>query len=168
MSVAVPESGERIEKSIGLLIKAAFTEKDFFSVVGNTEIPARAIHPFVMLMTNQRIMELLSTNDPEKVNWGDTEAASERYEEELDKYRLRMAIESDPKAMQAAILYGFSYFYCLCQRSRDRKGRAEASKIAGGAGAQEEAENVGVPAKMLHALGLGRLTKYKKLYVEKE
>lgn len=121
-----------------------------------------------MLMTNQRIMEILSTLDPDTVEWGDTETAGIKYEEEMDKWRMKHAVENDPKAMQSAILYGFSYYYCLCQRSRDRKGRAEASKIAAGAGGEPEADNVGVPAKLLHALGLGRLTKYKKMYVEKE
>jgi hypothetical protein len=167
MSVAVPESGERIEKSLGMLIKAAFTEKDFFSVVGLTEIPAKAIHPMVMLMTNQRIMEILSTPDPDEIEFGDTELAALRYEEEMDKYRIRQAIENDPKAMQSAILYGYTYFYALCQRSRDRKGRAEGVKISAGASAQEEAEGVGLSQKLLHSLGLGQLTKYKKVYVDK-
>jgi hypothetical protein len=145
-----------------------FTNTDFFAVVGNTEIPARSLNGLVMLMSIQRTMEVLSTQDPDIVEWGDTEEASVAYEKEMDKYRIRMLVESDPKAMQALILYGYNYYFTLCMRSRDRKGRAEGVRVGAGAGVKEEAEGVGLTTKMAHALGLGRLTKYQKVYVTKE
>lgn len=169
MGIAVPESGDRIEKSLGLLIKSQFTENDFFSVVGNTEIPTKAMHPMVILMTAQRIMGILSTSNPENTEWGDTEEAAAAYESEMDRYKLRLLIENDAKAMQEAVMYGWNYYYCLLMRSKDRKGRGEGLKMGTGAsGAQQEAENVGLTPKMLHALGLGRLTKYNKVYTERE
>ena len=150
------------------MIRSQFTEQDFFSVVGNTEIPSRAIPSLVLLLTDQRVMELLSTPDPDKVNWGDTEAAAEEYAKEMDKYRLRMSLQGDPKAMIAAILYGHNYYYSLCMRNKDRKGRLEGVKLGTGGSVKEEAEGVGLSQKVLHSLGLGRLTKYNRVYLDKE
>lgn len=169
MSIVVPSEGEKIEKSLGLLIRAQFTDTDFFSVVGHTEIPNKVIHSLVMLMTDQRIMEVLSTPDPGDLeDWGDTELASEEYEKELDKFRLRKLIENDPKGMQAAILYGFNYYYALCMRSKDRRGRMEGVRMAAGAGVRDTEESPGLTSKLAHALGLGRLTKYERVYVNRE
>jgi len=150
------------------LIRAHFTEEDFFSVVGNTEIPSRAIPSLVLLLTDQRVMELLSTTDPDKVDWGETELAAEEYAKEMDKYRLRMALQGDPKAMIAAILYGHNYYYALCMRNKDRKGRAEGVRLGTGGTTKEEAEGVGLSQKLLHSLGLGRLTKYNRVYTSKD
>lgn len=168
MGVAIPESGDRIEKSMGLLIKAQFTDADFFAVVGNTEFPARVINDVVILLTIQRVMEILSTPNPDEIDWGDTEEAAENQEKEIDKFKLRTVIEKDPKAMQATILYGWNYYYSLCMRSKDRKGRGEGTRVIAGAGTKEAEENVGLTPRILHALGLGKLTKYQKVYVDKE
>jgi len=119
-------------------------------------------------MSNQKVMEILSTPDPNLIEWGDTEQAAEEYEKEMDKYKMRLLIESDPKAMLATIEYGFNYYYALCMRSKDRKVRAEGVKMGTGAVAKEEAEGVGIGPKLLHAMGLGRLTKYEKVYTNRD
>jgi len=120
-----------------------------------------------MLLANQKVMEILSTPDPAGIEWGDTETAAEEYEKELDRFKTRKMIEEDPKAMQSVILYGFNYYYSLCMRSKDRKSRGEGARIAAGGGVKEEEENVGISTKLAHALGLGKLTKYQKVYVNK-
>lgn len=169
-AVALPEEGERVEKSLGILIKTQFTETDFLSVVGHTEIPARAIPSLMITLTDYKIMDILATEDPR--NWdqefGDTEYAQNMFERELDKFRLKQIVEKNPIAMIALHRYSVNYFYALCMRSKDRKGRAEGVRLGAASSVRESEEGLGLGTKALHALGLGRLTKYQKVYVKNE
>lgn len=169
-AIALPEEGERVEKSLGILIKTQFTETDFNSVMGHTEIPARAIPSLIITLTDHKIMDILATEDPRKwdTEFGDTEYAQNMFQIELDKYRLRKIVETNPVAMIALHRYAVNYFYALCMRSKDRKGRAEGVRLGTASSVREAEEGLGLGTKALHALGLGRLTKYQKVYVKKE
>jgi len=167
MGIAVPTSEESgPEKSLAMMIKAQFTEYDVYNVIGHTEIPARHVPAMVTLLTLQRIMEILATQEPNEDIYGDTMDAQEAYEEDLDKYRLNVRIRVSEESMLATILYGWTFFYGLCMRSKDRKIREEGVRLAQSrARASEEGRELGgISSKIAKAMGLGKLTKSSSVY----
>jgi len=175
MALAVPEAGEKAEKSLALMIRAQFTEYDVYNVIGHTEIPTKHVPSLVRLLTLQRVEEILATEKPDPLSYGldedgmgGTAEGKEAYEAELEKYKLKELMLKDPNAMVATILYGHNFYYGLCMRSRDRKIRLEGLKLGQGVITREVEEGIGIGQKLLNMLSLGRLGKYDKVYVKKE
>ena len=168
MGIAVPTGDTaKTEQSLALMIRAQFTEYDVYNVIGHTEIPSRHIPPMVTLLTLQRIEEILSTPEPDESLFGDTIEAQEAFEQELEKFELNCRIRLSDDAMIATILYGWTFFYGLCMRSRDRKIRLEGLQLGRSSIIRDEMTKQqmgGLPAKIASAAGLSKLTKRSNIY----
>jgi len=150
-----------------MMIRAQFTQYDVYNVIGHTEIPARHVPPMVTLLCLQRIEEILSTPEPDENLFGDTLEAQEAFDAELEKFELNCRIRLSEDAMLATILYGWTFFYGLCMRSRDRKIRLEGlalGKSSLSRSEQEAKQNVGMSSKVASALGLSKLTRRDNIY----
>ena len=168
MGIAVPTGdSNRTEQSLALMIRAQFTEYDVYNVIGHTEIPARHVPPMVTLLSLQRIEEILSTPEPDERLYGDTIEAQEAFEQELEKFELNCRIRLSDDAMLATILYGWTFFYGLCMRSRDRKIRLEGMALGKSSIHRDELQKQsmgGLPSKMASAMGLSKLSKRDNIY----
>jgi hypothetical protein len=173
MSTYIPTEGDKHEKSVAKVLDAQFTKYDARNVLGHTEIPKQQIRAIVMMMTLDEVLDILQAKKPNKKEdfgyfEGVEEWDAEGYANALEKYRLRKHIESDELAMLRLIANKFIFSFGLSMRSVDRKIRLEGERIAS-AGAIREAEgNLGIGSKLLQTIGLGRLTKYDKVYVRKD
>lgn len=159
--------GNRTEQSLAIMIRAQFTEYDVYNVIGHTEIPARHVPSIVTLLVLQRIEEILSTPEPDPDLFGDTVEAQEAFEQELEKFELNCRVRMSDDAMLATILYGWTFFYGLCMRSRDRKVRMEGLQLGRSSLLREEAAGQaasGISSKLASALGLSKLTKRTDIY----
>lgn len=176
MSISVPESdSNKTEKALAILIGAQYTIYDSRNVIGHTEIPKKQIPALVQMMTLQETLRPLATSKmPQRKDYGydndnpDREWLTEAYVRALEEYSHGKEISTNDIAMLEHIANRWVFSFGLAMRSVDRKIRAEGVKINTAAVVKQSEEAVGVGEKVLTTLGLGRLTKHKRIYTDKE
>jgi hypothetical protein len=174
MAVTIPGEDDKQERSLAMMIRAQFTEYDARNVLGHTEIPKRQLPAVVMMMTLQETLKTLVAKKPERKNYGynkddpNQQWLTDDFARDMELFAEKMQISSDAVAMLEHVCDRWIFSYGLAMRSIDRKIRAEGVKLGSAQMAQAAEDNVGMGSKFLQSIGLGRLTKFKKVYVDKE